>query len=89
MKEEHHPIWVKLRAEVIKHFHDTYNAGKFNKIGFDMSYAIKIAQSELKNALINGNFLLTIDEMLMCTLDECVQLVIDRHAAFLKKLILS
>lgn len=86
MKEEHHPIWIKLRAEVIKHFHDKFNEGKFT-CGFNMLYAIKIAESELKNSLIDGDFLITIDELLLYSLDECLEIVTHRQSEFIKKII--
>jgi hypothetical protein len=84
MKEEHHPIWVKLRAEVIKHFHDTYNKGKIN---FSMPYAVKLAEAELKNSLSNGLFILHIEEMLMLSLDTCVELARERQTWKLKTLL--
>jgi hypothetical protein len=71
MKEEHHPTWIKLRAEVIKHFHDTENEGKF-KNGFSMAMAIKLAEVELKTSLKSGDWILTIEEMLLHSLDKCV-----------------
>jgi hypothetical protein len=86
MKEEHHPIWVKLRAELIKHFHDKFNPGKF-RYGFDMLYAIKIAESELKNSLVDSEFIITIDELLLYTLDECLEIITERQSAFIKKII--
>ena len=42
MKKQNHATWVSLRAEVIKHFHDTYNKGKIN---FSMAYAIIQAEA--------------------------------------------
>ena len=84
MKEEHHLTWVKLRAEVIKHFHDTYNKGKIN---FSMPYAIKLAEAELKNSLSNGLFILDIEEMLLLSLDTCVELARERQTWKLKTLL--
>jgi hypothetical protein len=84
MKKNHHPTWVKLRAEVIKHFHDTYNKGKIN---FSMPYAVKLAEAELKNSLSNGLFILHIEEMLMLSLDTCVELARERQTWKLKTLL--
>jgi len=83
MKKNHHPTWVKLRAEVIKHFHDTHNKDKIN---FSMPYAIKLAEAELKNSLSNGLFILHIEEMLMLSLDTCVELAAERQTCKLKTL---
>jgi hypothetical protein len=83
MKKNHHPTWVKLRAEVIKHFHDTHNKGKIN---FSMPYAINLAEAELKNSLSNGLFILHIEEMLMLSLDTCVELAAERQTCKLKTL---
>ena len=84
MKKQNHPTWVKLRAEVIKHFHDTYNKGKIN---FSMPYAIKLAEAELKNSLSNGLFILDIEEMLLLSLDTCVELARERQTWKLKNLL--
>jgi hypothetical protein len=84
MKEEHHPTWIKLRAEVIKHFHDTENEGKF-KNGFSMAMAIKLAEVELKTSLSSGNFVLTIEEMLLHSLDNCVIIAQNRIRENLKR----
>lgn len=84
MKEEHQAIWIKLRAEVIKHFYDTENEGKF-KNGFSMPMAIKLAEVELKTSLSSGNFILSIEEMLLHSLDKCVIIAQNRIREKLKR----
>jgi hypothetical protein len=84
MKKQNHPTWVSLRAEVIKHFHDTYNKGKIN---FSMAYAIIQAEAELKNSLINGMFILDIEEMLTLPVNTCVELARERQTWKLKNLL--
>lgn len=87
LKPENYPLWIKLRAEVIKHFHDTYNPDKFTGQGYNMLYAIKVAESELKNSIIDQNFIISLDEMLLNSLDECVELVVKRQNEYIKRLI--
>ena len=87
MNKEHQEIWIKLRAEVIKHFHDTENADKF-KGGFSIFVATKIAEAELENSLKDKFFVLTIEEMLLLSLDECVELVHERLLNKFKELLL-
>ena len=84
MEKQHRPTWVKLRAEVIKHFHNTYNKGKIN---FSMAYAIKQAEAELNNSLANGLFILDIEEMLLLPLENCVELARERQTWKLKTLL--
>ena len=84
MKKEHHVTWIKLRAEIIKRFHDTYNEGKIN---FSMSYAIKQAEAELNNSLSNNMFILDIEEMLTLPADSCVELARERQTWKLKNLL--
>lgn len=87
LKPENYALWIKLRAEVIKHFHDTYNRNKFTGEGYNMLYAIKIAESELKNSIIDQEFIISLDEMLLNSLDECVTMVIERQNKYIQRLI--
>jgi hypothetical protein len=52
-----------------------------------MPYAIKLAEAELKNSLSNGLFILHIEEMLMLSLDTCVELAAERQTCKLKTLL--
>jgi hypothetical protein len=78
MKKEHQQIWINLRAEVIKHFHDTRNAGKFNNGGFSCFVAQKLAEAELNESLETGWFILTIEEMLLNSLEDCINFAENR-----------
>jgi hypothetical protein len=75
MKKEHLPIWIKLRAEVIKHYHDTFNKDKFIG-GYPLDFAKLLAEHEV------GVFetpILSLEEMLLLSLDECVELSVERN----------
>lgn len=83
MKKEHLPIWIKLRAETIKHFHDTHNKDKFIG-GYPLEFATILAEHEV------GAFdtpILSIDEMLLLSLDECVEIAIQRNIDKTKELL--
>jgi hypothetical protein len=83
MKKEHLPIWIKLRAEVIKHFHDTHNKDKFIG-GYPLDFATILAEHEIG---IFDTPILSIDEMLLLSLDECVEIAIQRNIDKTKELL--
>jgi hypothetical protein len=83
MKKEHLPIWIKLRAETIKHFHDTHNKDKFIG-GYPLDFATILAEHEIG---IFDTPILSIDEMLLLSLDECVEIAIQRNIDKTKELL--
>jgi hypothetical protein len=89
MKKEHLPIWIKLRAETIKHFHDTHNKDKFIG-GYPLDFATILAEHEI-GVVYDNPFLdtpiLSIDEMLLLSLDECVEIAIQRNIDKTKELL--
>jgi hypothetical protein len=87
LSPDNYALWIKLRAEVIKHFHDTHNIDKFTGQGYNMLYALKVAESELKNCITDQDFIISLDEMLLNSLDECVELVISRQNEHIKRII--
>jgi hypothetical protein len=83
MKKEHLPIWIKLRAETIKHFHDTHNKDKFIG-GYPLDFATILAEHEVG---VFDTPILSIDEMLLLSLDECVEIAIQRNIDKTKELL--
>ena len=83
MKKEHLPIWIKLRAEVIKHYHDTFNKDKFIG-GYPLDFAKLLAEHEVGVYEIP---ILSLNEMLLLSLDECVELANERTFEKKKELI--
>lgn len=83
MKKEHLPIWIKLRAETIKHFHDTHNKDKFIG-GYPLDFATILAEHEIG---IFDTPILSLDEMLLLSLDECVDIAIQRNIDKTKELL--
>lgn len=86
MKKQHQQIWINVRAEVIKHFHDTRNEGMF-KGGFSYEVAQKLAQAELAESLNTKWFILSLDEMLLKDLEECACLAESRIVEKIKHFI--
>lgn len=80
-------IYIQIRAEVIKHWHDTRNAGKFTGDGFCINHAKKLAEKELSADLQAGYFRITIDELLLLSLEECCTLIQSRNQKFVKLLL--
>ena len=83
MKKEHLPIWIKLRAETIKHFHDTHNKDKFIG-GYPLDFATILAEHEVG---VFDTPILSIDEMLLLSLDDCVEIAIQRNIDKTKELL--
>ena len=70
MKPEHQKIYIQLKAEIIKLWHDINNKGMFID-GYCPKLATKKAESDLKYSLVSGWWDLTIDEMLLLSPEEC------------------
>ena len=87
MKDSEKQIYIKIRAEVIKYWHDTRNAGKFNGDGFCIKHATKLAEKELSADLQAGYMRITLDELLLNTLEECCQIIQRRNQTFVKLLL--
>lgn len=73
VEKKHRSLWISLRAESIKHFHDTENIGMFIN-GFPVEMAIKVATAEYEASQDCGWFVLSLEEMLLLSVDECVTL---------------
>lgn len=86
MNNEHNKVWIKLRAEIIKHFHDTENFNLF-KGKFPIDVAEKIAECELNESLETGWFILSIEEMLTLSEKDCIALASKRLLEQIKKAI--
>jgi hypothetical protein len=88
MKENEKQIYIKIRAEVIKHFHDTRNAGKFKgEDGFCIKHAMKLEEKELSADIKTGYMRITLDELLLNSLEDCFQLIQERNKTFVKLLL--
>ena len=87
MSETEKKIYINIRAEVIKHFHDTRNAGKFKGEGFCINHALKLAEKELNADIKAGYMRITLDELLLNSLEDCCQLIQQRNQKFVKLLL--
>lgn len=77
MTEAHKILYIKLHGEMIKHFQDTRNSGRFTDGGFPKELAEQCAEHQLKCDLKFGEFRVTIEELLLHSLEECI--VIERN----------
>lgn len=84
MTPEHKSLWIKLRAEIIKHFQDTRNPNLFVG-GFSIEKATERAKNQLEFDLIYGELRITLEEMLLNTPEECVDIEINRNMEFIQK----
>jgi hypothetical protein len=73
----HKSLWIKLRAEIIKHFQDSRNPNLFIN-GYCVIKATERAAKQLEFDLKRGDLRLTLEEMLLNTLEECVEIETNR-----------
>ena len=86
MTEQNKKVWIALRAEILKNFHDTNNAGAFEK-GYPLSEAIRIAASQLEADLSFGKLRLTLEDMLLNTVEDCQEILKANLKARFKRVI--
>ena len=86
MKEENKKVWIALRAEILKNFHDTNNPDVFEN-GYPLSEAVRIATSQLEADLSFGALRLTFEDMLLKSVDECQEILKANLKARFKRVI--
>jgi hypothetical protein len=79
-------VHIKIRAEVIKHWHDTRNKGKFIN-GFCQKQALKLAERDFDNDLKADFMRITTDELLLNSVEDCCVLIENRSKKFVKTLL--
>jgi len=87
MTEKEKQIYISIRAEVIKHWHDTRNKGKFTNDGFCIKQAMKLAERDLITDRNSGFMRITLDELLLNDLEECCVLIENRSKSSVNVLI--
>lgn len=86
IKEEHRNLWIKLRAELIVHFHNECN--KYKLLGsYSTNFAIRSAEYELNQCEKNGMLIITLEEMLIETPDNCLIIIQERKKQMWSKIL--
>ena len=78
-------IYIGIRAEQIKEFQDKNNGHLF-KQPYSIETAKQIAEQQLENDLERGNFRITIEELLLCDNETCIETVNNKTIELAKKL---
>lgn len=86
MNQQQKEIYLKIRAEQIKHFQDTRNANLFIK-PYPMETAREIAEFQLENDLESGFLRITLDELLTNDDETCITIISNRQIEMVKNLI--
>ena len=86
MKESEKKIWVDIRSQQIKKHIENLNKGKLIN-GFSLSEAYKIAVYQLEVGLNSGELLLTLEELLLLSDEECQILIQNRTNKKLREVI--
>jgi hypothetical protein len=86
MTESQQKVWVQLRAELIVTWHDIHNAGKFYN-GFSYNKAKEIAESQLEYDLIKGDLRISLEDMLLKSDAECLQILRQKDLDKIKQLL--
>lgn len=80
-------IWIKIRAEHIKHWHDNgLNKGKFWD-DMPMEEAIEKATNQLESDLRSNNLRISLEELLTLSDDECIEIAQERHYDHIREII--
>jgi hypothetical protein len=73
MTDSHKKIYISIRAEQIKEFHDKNNGHLLNK-PYPIERAMETAESQLNYDLSNGGKLrITLEELLLDTNEDCLE----------------
>jgi len=73
MTDSHKKIYISIRAEQIKEFHDKNNGHLFNK-PYPIERAMETAESQLNYDLSNGGKLrITLEELLLDSNEDCLE----------------
>lgn len=79
-------LYIKLKAEILKYWHDTRNAGKFIN-GFSQEMANKLAENDFKISKDRKWFDLSLEEMLTLEPEECCLLKEERTKVKIKEFV--
>jgi hypothetical protein len=73
MTDSHKKIYISIRAEQIKEFHDKNNGHLLNK-PYPIERAMETAESQLNYDLSNGGKLrITLEELLLDNNEDCIE----------------
>jgi hypothetical protein len=86
MTESEKSIYIKIRAENIKHFQDTRNGHLFVN-PYPIEKALAIAENQLNHDSKNGKLRITLEELLLNNDEDCSQISQNRHNSGIKKVI--
>lgn len=89
MKQNEKEIWLNIRTEQIKKHVDNLNKGKIMNTGFSIEEARKIASYQLEVSLESEDMLLTLEELLLLSDEECEKLIRNRTDKRLREVILQ
>lgn len=87
MTKKEKQIWIKIRAEHIKIWHDKISNGGKLKEGYSMEYALESAENQLEADLKNNNLRISLEELLTLSDEECIELAHDRHYNHIREII--
>lgn len=83
LEKKDEPVYLKLRAEIIKHFQDTRNGHNYN---CTEDHALNLAKQSLAKEKNMGYGLdLSMEEMLLYTPEECVIIMRSRCKVRMQK----
>jgi hypothetical protein len=86
MTESQINIYINIRAEQIKHFHDTRNGHLFNK-PYCIEKAKEIAKNQLENDLERGKLRISLEDLLLEDNETCILIVNNETIKFAKELV--
>lgn len=86
MTEQAKKVWVQIRAELICKWHEINNPGKFIN-GFNYNTAKEIAEHQLEYDLMQGALRISVEDLLMKSDEECLEILRQKDLDQIKKLI--
>ena len=88
MTQSQKNIWIQIRAELIIDWHNIHNPGKFNG-GFSCLAAKEIAEHQLDYDLINGELRISLEDMLLKSNEECLEILKQKDLDKIKQILKS
>lgn len=86
MTESAKKVWVQIRAELIVTWHDINNPNMFIG-GYSYDKALDIAKHELELDLLTGELRISIEDLLLKSDIECLDILHKRNLENIKKLV--
>lgn len=86
MRNKDKAIYIKIRSECIKQNEDTVNGGKFIN-EFSIQKAEEVAQSDLEIDLLHNELRITLDELLLYSVSDCILIAKNRMGARRQKIV--